>query len=239
MARGHPDFGATAPRELTTPQLDSGELAARLGSPNVYDRLGTVIAIYKGDEPIHQVFEANVGSGRRDNFLFSNPFGAYVWRLTALANGHQPGFRLLVPLIGDSPAGVEVIFRTIDNTDTTIELTFIADTGTERIQPGFRWNSTVAQWQFLLPTGLWQTTSTFITPLSANIWHSMKLTADPIAATYGRVSKDGESAGIIGEATQNPPGFLRTMEVQFMAESDAAGTLSTDVAAVIVTVNEL
>lgn len=43
MARGQPDFGATAPTETVVGLSDLGELAARLGSVDVFDRRGNVI----------------------------------------------------------------------------------------------------------------------------------------------------------------------------------------------------
>lgn len=43
MAHGHPDYGAGAPTKTIYPILDVGELAARLGSVNTFDRRGNVM----------------------------------------------------------------------------------------------------------------------------------------------------------------------------------------------------
>jgi hypothetical protein len=43
MGRGQPDWGEYAPQEQVSKTLDLAELAARLGSPVVYDRNGTVL----------------------------------------------------------------------------------------------------------------------------------------------------------------------------------------------------
>ena len=239
MARGHPDFGATTPRELTTPLLDSGELAARLGSPVVYDRLGTVIALYTADQPVALVFEANVGSGRRDTVLAHSPFGPYAWRFTAEADGQQPGIRLLVPYIGDSPVGVEVVFRTVDHQGQTIQLTVLADTAAARSLPGIRWNEDTNRWQNLDSSGMWQNTPSSPAPLQTTLWHSLKLIFDPPESEYGQAKIDGEPFGLDGVAAESVAGFTRTLEIGFHAEGTAAATVSTDVAAVIVTVNEL
>lgn len=45
MPRGAPDFGMYAVTEVIASMADSGELAARLGSPDVFDRRGNVVFI--------------------------------------------------------------------------------------------------------------------------------------------------------------------------------------------------
>lgn len=43
MPRGMPDWGEYSPQEVVSKLLDNAELAARLGSPVLFDRRGTVI----------------------------------------------------------------------------------------------------------------------------------------------------------------------------------------------------
>jgi hypothetical protein len=45
MPRGQPDWGEYSPQEEVSKSLDLAELAARLGSPVIYDRNGTVLFI--------------------------------------------------------------------------------------------------------------------------------------------------------------------------------------------------
>jgi hypothetical protein len=239
MARGHPDFGATAPRELTTPQLDSGELAARLGSPNVYDRLGTVLALYTADQPVAPIFEVNAGSGRRDSVVVNTPFSAYAWRLTAAADGEEPGVRFLVPYIGDSPVAVEVVFRQVDAGSINPTLTILVDNATDRTQAGVRWNADNSTWEFLNSAGVFTATPTQASPVATTLWATLKFTVDPIEQTYGRARFNGVDMGLAGTAADDLAGFLRTLEVDFTAEGNAAATVSIDVAAVIITVNEV
>ena len=239
MPRGSPDFGATAPRELTTPALDSGELAARLGSRNVYDRLGTVIALYTADQPIALYPEIFAASGRRDVFLAPSPFGPYVWRLTAEADGEQPGMRFDVPFIGDSPVAVEVVLRQVAAGGVIIELVADADTAATRAAGGIRWNGPITTWQFQDPSAVWQSAPSQPSDLTVAGWHSMKFTIDPATALYGRATVDGESMAVAGTAMQSPAGSVRVLRVDFFAEGTSGTTVAVDVAAVIVTVNEL
>ncbi len=239
MARGSPDFGATAPVELTTPNLDAGELAARLGSPSVYDRLGAVLAVFTADQPIESVFPHAIGSGRRDSFVANNPFSPYVWRLTAFADGDLPGMAFQLPYIGDSPVGVEVVFRQIDAGSINPTLRVLVDNVTDRTEAGIRWNAATSTWEALNSSGVFTATPTQPSPVSTTLWATLKMAVDPITQLYGRVRFNGVSHALDGSAADDLAGSLRTLEVRFFAEGNAAATVSIDVAAVIVTVNEI
>ncbi len=239
MSRGSPDFGATAPRELTTPQLDSGELAARLGSPTVYDRLGAVLAIYTADEPLAPIVEVIVGSGRRDTIYTSTPFGPYAWRLTAVADGEQPGVRFLIPYIGDSPVAVEVVYRQLPAGSVNPTLTMLVDNVTDRTSAGVRWNEPASLWEFVQSDGTFVTVTAQPGPQLIGPWNTLKMAVDPIAQTYGRVRFNGVDMDLAGTAADDLAGATRTMQASFSAEGNAAATVSLDVAAVIVTVNEI
>lgn len=239
MPRGSPDFGTTAPRELTTPQLDSGELAARLGSPNVYDRLGTVIGLWIADQPIFPIFPVVLDSGRRDTILAHTPFGPYAWRLTADADGEVPGVRFIIPYIGDSPVAAEVVFRQVPAGSIDPTLTILVDNVTDRTQAGARWHEQTGQWQHIDSGGTFVAVPAPPGPHLISPWSTLKLVVDPIEQTYGRVRFNGVDMGLAGTAADDQAGSIRTLQVDFFAEGNAAATVSIEVAAVIVTVNEL
>lgn len=52
MPRGQPDFGAYASKEVSASISDIGELAARLGAINIYDKRGDVVDFDNFEEPI-------------------------------------------------------------------------------------------------------------------------------------------------------------------------------------------
>ena len=62
MARGYPDWGINS-AAVGQYLLDDSELAARLGSPYVYERLGNVLAIDQGGVELTQWFTSTSGSG--------------------------------------------------------------------------------------------------------------------------------------------------------------------------------
>lgn len=52
MARGQPDYGMYAPQIITANLSDMAELAARLGSIDIFDRLGKVICLDGFESPV-------------------------------------------------------------------------------------------------------------------------------------------------------------------------------------------
>jgi len=52
MPRGQPDYGPLAPKTATASVSDMGEIAARLGSPVVYDKRGDVVFYDDFEDPV-------------------------------------------------------------------------------------------------------------------------------------------------------------------------------------------
>lgn len=52
MSRGQPDFGQYAVKEISASISDMGEVAARLGSINIYDKRGEVVDFDSFEEPV-------------------------------------------------------------------------------------------------------------------------------------------------------------------------------------------
>lgn len=63
MARGYPDFGQTQSRKQLYTMLDSGELAARLGSIITFDRRGDVVWFDDFESPLERWEVSGYGTG--------------------------------------------------------------------------------------------------------------------------------------------------------------------------------
>lgn len=238
MARGSRDFGAGAARSLTAPMLDLGELAVRLGAPISYDRLGSVIAILTGADPVNAFPEQHIGGGRADPFFSYSPFGPYTWRLEAPANLDAAAVQSFFPYIGDAPAGVEVVWKMPSGQLDAFELLVEVSNGTTRTNAGLRWNGTEADWQHKNSSGTFVDTPTQPNDPFQSTWHSLKLVFDPTLQTYVRGLVDGESLELAGIDGQNDASVRRSVRTSVRVQSSGTPNQVAEVAAVIVTVEE-
>jgi len=111
MPRGMPDWGQYSPQELIDKSLDMAELAARLGSPCLYDRRGTVIFyddFNTGDGKWLKV----IGGNLRIQPSVKNAFlGGYSLSFYDDASfDNPPGIQISIPFITQTPIGAEGAF---------------------------------------------------------------------------------------------------------------------------------
>jgi hypothetical protein len=82
MAHSGPDYGLGGPKSTVFPLKDMAELAARLGSPALYDRRGDVIALDTFAGGINQWEHTGVGVGHASTWEnISSRFGGFCCHL--------------------------------------------------------------------------------------------------------------------------------------------------------------
>lgn len=238
MARGGPDFGAVAPRTLTAPALDPGELAARLGSPVVHDRLGFVVGLFT---PHQFGVDSITLTGATARAVLSTRFawgGSYSMRCYTNGSGHVVSLDQGVAFLGAAGAGLEVVYHRFATLNADIDITYDLHDGTSGIHTQLLWDDSASVWRYIDSAGSLVDTPTQTPGPSDEVFTSMKLTADPATSTYLRALVNGVDLGLRGIACQSLGGTVRRARGFFTVTSDAAAESTVYFNTMIYTVNE-
>ena len=117
MVRGHPDYGVSSEISTVSKVLDMGELAARLGSVNVYERSGNVVFIDGFEGTLTPYLPGGNGTGWDVtlNTVYTM-MGAQSCRLKAGSDGGKSASIMKrVKPIALTLTGFEISFSTHDN----------------------------------------------------------------------------------------------------------------------------
>jgi len=195
MAHGHPDYGPGAPVSTIYPVLDIGELAARLGSTDTFDRRGNVLWFDGFKCGISKWLPHTLGSG-----------ASFSWQPTAARNG---GFSARC-ITGDSIenyAGMSTYFIYRNPTKLGFEFSYAVDsiniywdarllfyTGTEQLYIEWRWTGGSDRYlQIYDENGSWVTIDSFQQLASSYFFHTAKIVFDTENKAYTRLLVDNHS----------------------------------------------
>ena len=241
MSRGATDFGATAALPLLAAALDPGELAVRLGSPVVFDRIGNVVYWSLGDEVRWPLRETANGDGRVDVLAGRGLYGGYGLRLRAgTTQGNETTWRTLLPRVLSGAVGLEMVWWSDAGIDV-VTVEFLDVSSGARLRPALRVDYTDDETQHRNSAG------TFVaTPTQPDVvgtdgrWQQIKLVVDVTAATYVRAVMDGQDLGLDAVAVQDSGSGSAEVELRVVVRMDSAGAQTREVivGALIFTVNE-
>lgn len=189
MAHGHPDYGLDATRETIHAVTDLGELAARLGSPNVFDRRGDTIWMTDFEHGIEGWRITLDGAGA--SVVWTPDYklrGGFAMKLTAgstLDRFARIERELAFPVI--SRLGVEVAFTEDDNLES-VDFYITLYTGMVRIEWAFRYDHLLGQTYALTTDEDWVPIGPPVTVYTSDYLFSVsKLVVDPNRALYDKL----------------------------------------------------
>lgn len=187
MPRGMPDWGEYSPQEVVSKLLDNAELAARLGSPVLFDRRGTVIFMDDfncGVNHWNTVTEGNlkIYPSAKNPFIGGYSLAFYDDGLT----GMYPYISISVPFITQSNIGAEGVFS-LQNANAVCMITILFIY--QGISKGFSliYDRTINKINVLtVNKTLIPIQSGVSVPVGSHTWFTMKLVVDPVNGKYVR-----------------------------------------------------
>ncbi|MGE4446560.1 MAG: hypothetical protein AB7C92_07945 [Synergistaceae bacterium] len=187
MPRGMPDWGEYSPQELIDKTLDMAELAARLGSPCLYDRRGTVIFYDDFNTGDSKWFKL-IGGNLRIQPSAKNAFlGGYSLSFYDDASFDLfPEILISIPFITQTPIGVEGAFcLTSDYTLCYIIFTVVYQGYLNKFW--FIYNRETKQVTIKKDDGTFPVVANnVVVPVGPNSWFTMKLVVNPLTGKYVR-----------------------------------------------------
>lgn len=192
LARGLPDYGIAAPKEVTGGTSDLGEVAARLGSIVTYDRRGDVVDFDNFDNSVLKWITDLQGTGayvRLDSTSVKS--GSQAVRLHTpnelAAHAYMSKY---IPLLGQKSLGLETSFSYLSS-DVTLRVTFWYYNGTQYAVASYRIDIAENNLSILLSDNTWEVITTDIAELNFyHCFHTVKIVADFDTGKYKRVLID-------------------------------------------------
>jgi len=237
MAIGHPDWGQSAPRLMVSSSLDSGEIAARLGSPVLFNRSGNVLFFDDFEASTLHWAVSTSGAGSAGALDTTTAYmGERSVRLTAagVASGRVDITHIVVlPVL--QRIGLEGTFE-LDTTSDRLEMAMRVPAGGVEYTPTVR--LTVATGQVSVSTPSGYVVVGTLEPFYEVAWHSLKMVVDPTTGLYVTIYADSQkfdaSAQEMNEALFN----LNYMNVGFFHYSNGVSVAVGYLDNAIVTINE-
>ena len=241
MPRGTPDWHTVAPQFSMTRVLDDAELAARLGSPSLFDRGGNVIYATAFDAGLPGWSQSG-GAG--------SPYGrpshraAYLGGYSArLSSGTSTTVRreatISIPLMAAAPIGVEWV-QTTDFATNIAGVRLRTFVGANRTTYDLRYDygeDDIERWD---DGGSWvDVDTTLVFTAGLHEWAHFKYVIDPTARQYVSARAGStlyDLAGAGGE--QAVTGALRRIEITLHSLDDTGDNHETYFGLLVVTVNE-
>lgn len=131
---GHPDWGQAAATEFIATMPDLGELAARLGSPVVFQRTGNVFFMDSFDEGLADWWQSLGASGGkielRGDAAYRGPAAARLYSGASIPGTTYLVKRFQPPFI--SKIGMEVTFRCVDDVKSMLLSAIVVKGGKHR-----------------------------------------------------------------------------------------------------------
>lgn len=241
MPRGTPDWAQVAPQDLLARVLDDAELAVRLGAASIFDRRGSVVYADDFSHGINRYAVISQGSdtfariSHRDSLL-----SGYSLRCnTGSTGGEQAGASVSVPLITDTPIGIEALFASASQ-DIRFNVGLQVHNGTSLLEYLMRWDRNSDDLEVKTGVSTFTDVDTDLDHfVGVHAWAHLKLVIDPAAETYlrGRVGQDLFDLSALSPATlptTGGPGVAGRVA----CDSSQASADDGFVGLVVITVNE-
>ena len=241
MAHGHEDYGPGAPTSTVYAVLDMAELAARLGSINVFDRRGNVLFLEDFNGSLAKCFHGTTGTGASVSISNAKArFGNFSCRLVtgdATDNEAYVGAYLSFPVF--SKLGFEFSWCP-QSWLRDIELDMYVYDGAKYWRPTVRWHEDNDSWQYRDDSNVFVTlTPPVLYAREAYTFNFAKLVVDLDAKEYVRLIANNQSwdltgKGIYSDANTNAPRLVFYISIYTRADHNC----TTYLGHMIVTQNE-
>jgi len=188
MPRGQPDYGMYATTQLIASISDMGELAARLGSPDTYDRRGNILFLEDFEDDILGWITETSGAGASVSCSAEHKLrGSCSMKLVAgsTLSRYAKALVRLSPVIA-SRFGMEIAV-TLDTNMESWEAWNNCYTGIYRITAGIKFDRVLNKLYVLTTADTWYEVSIPFSPLfSPHLFYFSKLVFDISKLTYIR-----------------------------------------------------
>lgn len=180
MVRGHPDYGQSKQTKIVHSVLDLGELAARLGSPDVFQRSGEVIFIDSFENGISAYFTNLMGTGAAVDLMGDRSYhGGLAVRLTGGSDGGRRAQLLKrFHVVELNQMGIETTFS-LDADTEFVCLSLVHRTGTNEYTYSIYANMAEGKFQYYDEDMVKQDLDSFNWGVDdLDHWHTMKMIVD-------------------------------------------------------------
>lgn len=242
MAKGQPDFGSTAPTETIVAISDLGELAARLGSVDVFDRTGNVIFFDTFDGSLSKVSDTDLSAGGAIEVSNLHALhGDFSCKLLAPTSGYANiYYHLAYPTL--SRMGFEFAWARVDTGQLDfIGLYIVLFDGTNQYVVDVYWDADTSTWYvYDITTAEYiALTPTVAYEQQRPTFHHAKLVVDFTTNKYVKLIADDLiydlSAYPLESYPTDTPAYLQLM---IGNKANATGSCTVHIDSVIVTQNE-
>jgi len=192
MPHGGPDWGTEGPLTTVYSIQDMGELAARLGSVDTFDRRGNVIWMdnFEGGVEAWEVAPGNIAWASTEHRN-----GSFSARLYTAATTNATGWiKRGLPIQMPSRLGFEFSFlNDYHGYLKTIEFWVFAGVNSAIEEPSIKWAAATRTWSYRAAGGAWVDLSPTMYLAAYNntpIFHTVKLVDDLVNREYVRLIVD-------------------------------------------------
>lgn len=241
MARGQPDFGMYTSKEVLASISDMGELAARLGSLDIFDRRGDVFTLDDFEAPVLKWDYSGGAWGTAVNFdTIGARSGCQDILLTSDAStGSSATIYKGMQFRGSYRLGAEISVSN-PNDYAQFVLHVYLTTGTELLRGKVKWDVTAKTLSYYDSDGNWvEFYAAADMPCGRYVYTTFKLVIDGelkkyVRLQFGHLEFDLSSYALYSEDSTLAPCFWVSLEVYTTA--DVAATIYLD--DFIATINE-
>jgi len=187
MAHGFPDWGEYAPQALVEKSLDVAELAARLGSPCLYDRRGTVI--FYDDFSTGLIKWTEIIGGNLQIIPTAKMALLGGYSLLFFDDGSFtfiPSIQVSLPFVTQTPIGAEGGFC-FTSVYSQCHINFALTYNGYLYEYWFIYDRNAKTVKIKIEDGSFPTIASNIeVPIGNNRWFTMKLVVNPLTGKYER-----------------------------------------------------
>jgi len=206
MGHGTPDWWGTEPTATVHKVSDLGELAARLGSIDTFDRRGDVVWLSGFEDGLAEFIPVRTGAGSDRNISTTTACkGAYSLKLTIGSNAEDmSGVEKWVPYPALSGFGGEVSFTWNTGLDR-LEIWLILYDGTNRTYFAVNLSQTNGKIYYRNSAGGWTEIDSLPAWATAtDLFHVAKLAIDLSTGKYMRLTLDNTGYSLAGISAEAP-----------------------------------
>jgi hypothetical protein len=184
-----PDYRQLNAISLAYPVTDLGEIAARLGSIDTFDRRGDVVLLHSFESGLGRFLAQLSGTGAAVDLSLTSPrSGQFSCRLVAGSTSQQrAGVATSVPVPPSSLIGLEASFVYLSVDTSAIRLQMVHQNQSRNYEYGLRWLRASQVLQVYNSSGAWVSVASGV-PVGggAGIFGTLKLVIDLANIRYVR-----------------------------------------------------